>query len=499
VPGVVLALSLFLALAPLELAIVALGGVALGLMSLIWPKVGLYVLIPAIPFSGLLKINLGGVNVGPMEGLLVLMLGAWLLKMAAQQKIILPQPPLLWPFLIFLTAIGLSWVNTFSLAGSLIETAKWVEMLALYLFITATCTRRDMPYLLALILLTGLIQAAIGLYQFVFKVGPAGFLLFDGAFLRAYGTFQQPNPYAGYLGLVLPLALSLTLWQVERLRQQFAWATLWQAFWRGEYVRPVLLTLATGGIFVALLAGLYASQSRGGLIAFATGAGATLFALGGYWIALLVLGATIGGVALAIGGLSLLPATLTQRFEGAIPYLGLTDVAAVPVTDANFSTIERLAHWQAAREMWLDHFWFGVGFGNYERIYSAYAVGRWQDALGHAHNYILNLGAEVGYIGLLAYLIFWGWGLFILLMSLKRSQAHSQNRAVLAGSLGILAHLHTHNLLDNLYVQGMYLHIAIILGLMTLAGQAADHSTGQLNEESNDKHHRYAYESTKST
>ena len=38
--------------------------------------------------------------------------------------------------------------------------------------------------------------------------------------MRAYGTFQQPNPYAGYLGLTLPLAFSVALWGVETLRDR---------------------------------------------------------------------------------------------------------------------------------------------------------------------------------------------------------------------------------------------------------------------------------------
>jgi hypothetical protein len=42
------------------------------------------------------------------------------------------------------------------------------------------------------------------------------------------------------------------------------------------------------------------------------------------------------------------------------------------------------------------------------------------------------------------------------------------NLAVAAGGIGIMTHLHIHNLVDNLYVQGMYLHIAIILAIISI-------------------------------
>ena len=41
-------------------------------------------------------------------------------------------------------------------------------------------------------------------------------------------------------------------------------------------------------------------------------------------------------------------------------------------------------------------------------------------------------------------------------------------RAVAAGAIGIFIHLQIHNIVDNLYVQGMYLHLALVLGLVSL-------------------------------
>jgi O-antigen ligase len=153
---------------------------------------------------------------------------------------------------------------------------------------------------------------------------------------------------------------------------------------------------------------------------------------------------------------------VVQRVVDTLSFLTLPDIATIPVTDANFAAVERLAHWQAAREMWRDNPWLGVGFGNYAVIYPAYAIGRWTDPLGHAHNYLLNLGAETGLVGIVGYLIFWISAFGLLWVVVQRRSGLPA--VIAAGCLGIIVHLHIHNFVDNLYVQGMYLHVAIILG-----------------------------------
>lgn len=449
-------LGFSLALLPLKLAGVAVAGAILFFLILLQPKTGLYLLIITIPFRSLVQVSLGGATIGLMEGLLGLMLLAWLLSMTVQGKIVIPYPPLLWPFLIFLGAIALSWLNTVSIRASLIETIKWLEMLALYLFICANFEAKESRWLVMALMLAGLAQAGLGLYQFLFKAGPEGFLLFGGRFLRAFGTFRQPNPYAGYLGLILPLSLAVTLWGLDHLKGLLA------------KPRGAGLFILAGSSLGLMLIALFASQSRGAWIAFLGAAMVTVLLKGGRW-ALALTGALIAAaILISMGALALLPETVSQRFVDALPFLNIPDITRVELTDANFAILERLAHWRAAEGMWLDHLWLGVGFGNYEVVYPAYAIGRWLDPLGHAHNYFLNLGAEAGIVGLVGYFLFWAWVTGYAMYGLLRSKAAGLNRAILAGCMGIIAHLHIHNLLDNLYVQGMYLHIALVLSLITL-------------------------------
>jgi putative inorganic carbon (HCO3(-)) transporter len=147
--------------------------------------------------------------------------------------------------------------------------------------------------------------------------------------------------------------------------------------------------------------------------------------------------------------------------------VGDVDVASVEVNDANWAVIERMAHWQAAIGMFTDHPWLGVGIGNYAVAYPQYAVGRWRDPLGHAHNYYLNIAAEAGIIGLGAYLLLFGAGFAVAWRTIQRTQGYW--RAVALGGLGILVHLSVHNLFDNLFVHSMNVQLGLVLGLLFLA------------------------------
>ena len=66
----------------------------------------------------------------------------------------------------------------------------------------------------------------------------------------------------------------------------------------------------------------------------------------------------------------------------------------------------------------------------------------------------------------IGYLIFWIVAFGVSWLAVRRSEGFY--RAVAAGGLGVLVHLQVHNLFDNLYVQGMYLTIAIILALNSI-------------------------------
>lgn len=461
---IVLAVGLSIALLPLTLA----GGAVLGslvfLATLIRPEYGLYLLILAVPFGSVREIAISGFTVGAAEALVGLVLAAWLARMIAAKEVKVTYPPLLLPLLIFLGAILLSLTGTLSLRYSFKEILKWVEVLGIYLFVANVMEREQVKLVVVLMLLAGIGQALLGFYQFFGRVGPQAFVVL-GRFVRAYGTFEQPNPYGGYLGLVLPLAYGVLLGTRTFGTRKFV----------NSWIRPESTNHESTNLPVALLglatmgAALIMSWSRGAWLGFAAAfilmnlaysrQGAALFAL----LCLLV------ASALLLGSTQVLPQSIIQRITDFLPYWHVFDVRGVKLTDANYAVVERMAHWQAAWAMFNDRPWLGVGIGNYEPVYPAYSLPGWTEPLGHAHNYYLNIAAEAGLIGLAAYLVLWGAAFWQAWKVIRSTEGYW--RGVAVGILGVLTHLAVHNLFDNLFVHNMYLHVAMLLGLLFVAAK----------------------------
>jgi O-antigen ligase len=110
--------------------------------------------------------------------------------------------------------------------------------------------------------------------------------------------------------------------------------------------------------------------------------------------------------------------------------------------------------------------WLGVGFGNYEVAYSNYNLINWKLALGHAHNYYLNVFAETGIIGLISYVALW---LSVMLLTWRtRRHPDPLARLIAVGLLGTWTYLAVHSLTDNLYVNNLFLHLGVMLGILAL-------------------------------
>ena len=206
-----------------------------------------------------------------------------------------------------------------------------------------------------------------------------------------------------------------------------------------------------------------ASWSRGAWMGF----GAALLAMTatlprrGLWGLLLVLVVLVGGLGLYNAGL--LHPAIANRLTGFLAYTSFEDVRGAGINDANFAILERMAHWQAALAMWRANFWLGIGFGCYEPAYPLYRLLNWPHALGHAHNYYLNLLAETGLLGLGAYLFFLGsvfWGLWRASRRLT-----SWQRGIVIGLVGAWTHFVVHNLVDNILVNNVHLHLGVMLAL----------------------------------
>lgn len=446
--GILAVLAIILAILPLQWAtLMLLALIAAGLM-LIRPALALIGLALAIPFGGLVPLPVTGINV--VDLLVGVSLGTWLAQGLAARRIIVRLPPLIWPLLVFIWFAGCSLTAAHSWREGVPELLKWVEFAAVYLIAAQVLTPGSRRWVIVALLTAGTIQAAIGAYQFFGQVGPEPFRVL-GQFVRAYGTFRQPNPYAGYLGYLFPVALCLGLEAFGR-------------WWRTREPMPFWLGLATMAVAGALAGGILMSWSRGawmGLIA------AVLVVIGlrdrqtaaraAVALALLIL-------VIALFGVGWLPGPIESRVKDLGAYVGGPDPARTEITDANFSVLERLAHWRAGLAMFRDYPWLGVGIGNFAVRYAEYALPHWYVPLGHAHNAFINFLAETGILGAGAFTVFW---MGIAWLTWRAASERCGVEAALAiGLLGTWAYLTVHSMFDNLFVQHMQLQLALLLGVL---------------------------------
>jgi hypothetical protein len=509
--ALILLTGLTVAYLPLTWAVALILGTGALILIFVRPVVGLYLLIFAIPLGSLKEISVGVISVGGAEALAAVTILAWGANMIAKREIRTLHPPLLVPMVVFLAVISFSLLAALSLQWGLKGLLVWLELLAIYLFVVNVVDERDVKIIVVLILVAGSMEALLGFYQFFGGYGPQGFLLFD-RFIRAYGTFEQPNPYGGYLALILPLALGLFLarWHRRDMWSLFTWglaglslglmgSALVMSWSRGAmlgFLSAIALIAVAGfwyRVFNGLTCGALTGIACGGLAALWLGASS------GGWVLALVLGGLcglgagwavsiglqhrwgwllaalvvlFGGMFILVGGDRFLPAALSQRFSDLLPYLSVTDVRAEHLTDENYAVVERWAHWQAALDMLSDHPLLGVGIGNYVPLYPAYNLPGWEDPMGHAHNHYLNVAAETGLLGLVAYL----WFLLASLWNGWRSvsRTREQWRGITLGILGVLGALAVHSLFDNLYVHGMNMHLAILLGVIYVLSERGE-------------------------
>ena len=266
---------------------------------------------------------------------------------------------------------------------------------------------------------------------------------------RASGTYISPNNLAGYLALLLPLALAYLL--VGKV----------------HIVTRILLIYAA----IAMAAGLAVTFSRGGYIAAAAGV-------------FLLLGILLGHGNHRLKAILLLVVMLTGGSYLTTHYLSKTVSymrrVAAPSEDVNLGMIEnssetRLLLWQAGLRMWADHPWIGVGPAHYDYYFRQYRPEGVQSRPDRAHNDYVNLLADWGAAG--GVIVFTGIGVFIFWLKktwpyVRREEndfgtGQSNRFAFFLGATCGLAALAVHSFMDfNLHVPANALVAVTLLALV---------------------------------
>ena len=468
------------------------------LIVLVWtilrPRVALYLMPISVPWGSIDFIDIKGLRLNSADLLVVFLAIGWLMSFGLRQQKAGPLDResahiplyLVAAMLALVGTMALSMTTALNISSSLKEISKWLEFLVVALLGAQYLrTRRQIWTIIVLICLAGISQAFYGYIQAFFNIGPQAFI--RDASLRVYGTFDQPNPYAGYINIPLSIALALTLLGRGWLTRILAGLT------------AILLGIAE-----------YLSQSRGGEMAIA--AALVFIVLAGMPRILTLMRVLIIALlgffeALLAGWIPL------HIFNPVLHFLGLVQISLTQPSSQDYSTAERLAHWIAGLHMFLDHPILGVGIGNYADAYPQYFITIFVDPLGHAHNYYINIAAETGFIGLTAYVLFL-FAMFVagvtalrhinkkyeqakmqepeaqsvieaplgsrnklklLLRPLSLAQHYrrqkqvaiaamlTNDRALAIGLLAALITVSVHNLVDDLYVHSLTTLIALLL------------------------------------
>lgn len=455
-----------------------LGGAATALV-VVAPMVGLLLLPFAVAFGSLVALDAGGIHAGPTDLLVAALAIAWgvrgvryreWLNRGGEGNVFTRGLHALgdaWrrdrlrvvvfgALLAYLSVIVLSLAVAFSKPPVIKEVLKWGEVAALAaVTYWVACTPRRVRWVVWALIAAGLAEALLGYAQWMLSAGAAGP---GGGTIRVLGTFGQPNPYSGYLNFALLPAAALALFSRDARER-------WVA----------------GAASVLLLGAQVLANSRGGMIGLAVGL-----------VVIVVVGLRrerLAALVAAVGAPLLLVAWFTHRIparltDSLLREFRINDVSVNgQINDSNYSTMERLAHWLAGLRMFQAHPILGVGAGNYDAAYSRYGdLARWPEGLGQAHNYYINVAAETGVIGLLAFL-----ALVVVLLLLGWRATHPRTGkagpttptttgwALALALFAVLVALTAHNLTDDLFVHGMELQVALCIGcLLRLRGQSED-------------------------
>lgn len=434
--GICVGLASF-ALQPLQALSVLLMTLALALI-LFEPRLGLIALPISVPWGSEIPIPLGSTTLTVSDLIVAAVVVSWLVQAACVRRFPIRLNPWLLATGMLLLVMVVSTTQSVSLTLSLREIVKWSEVLAIALVAPSFLrSRRDVWFVVAAIIVGGLSEACTGLTQFWLHIGPHNFQIY-GHFVRAYGTFQQPNPFAGYLNICIALTAAA------------AWYTRKVSLWLTTVVIGLasVVTFSRAGWGAGLLGllmvvALYAPRSR----------------------ALLSVVGLAGTAGVAAATFSLIPLSPLTRVASS---LGLTAINFHHHTKSNFSEVERAAHWVAGLRMFESHPLLGVGIGNYPIAYPSYHVGAFLNPLGHAHDYFINIAAEAGIMGLIAY------GLFIMAgawMAVKAARGPNDGlaRMIGIGAVGMWVSTTFHNLFDVLYVHEIQLLISLVMALVAVS------------------------------
>jgi len=282
--------------------------------------------------------------------------------------------------------------------------------------------------------------------------------------LRAFSLFSDPHMFSFYLGLILPLVVVwLGILEAGKDRQCVFWNNLERAG-----MVPSEARRASGSLSKKFSLGTFCVSRRYLPI---------LYIL--LFVALL-LSFTRGAYAAIIVTFLVLAGLLWKYLE-AKKITGLLCLSLLifiipgtPISDRFYSSFDitegsnvgRLEMWQQAGQTGLEHFWQGVGLGNYSLMVDA--TSGYRNPIT-AHNLYLDFFSEGGFFVLLAWLILILGTIGQLFWRLNKERELGQEQKYLfIGLIGSLVYFFTHSFFETAIYNPVVLAVLmVILGMAT--------------------------------
>ncbi len=309
------------------------------------------------------------------------------------------------PIILYLLVIIISTITSIKpgMDGSLRDLALHLGGLSfLFVMVNTVKTKEDFNRIMSFLLAAASLVALYGLYQYVVGVE------LDAAWVdvennpdlktRVYSVFYNPNILAEYLIMLIPLAVGL-FWFTKKLAKKIFYLAI-----------VLIMSLA-----------LILTMSRGGWLGFAFSA--LIF------IILIERRLLLSIIPISLAGVFFLPQSIINRI------LSIRNVA-------DSSNAYRLKLWEITGDIIRDNPIAGVGFGHipFKETFETYI--RTMPTY-HAHNTFLQVAAEIGLTGLLAFVLFlfvtFKYGVKILNKSEDR-YIRTMGAAAIAGLGGLIFH-----------------------------------------------------------
>jgi O-antigen ligase len=316
------------------------------------------------------------------------------------------------------------------ISNMIVAATALIDGLLVYLVVRAALPRGSEVTLLSVAVATGIAAAVFGFYQWRTHIGLSSMWVeHDPHIVRINATYTDPNALASYFALLIPIGLGLAA--------------------REAGSRARLLWLA--GIAVISVA-LVMTAGRAGLLGACAGVAV--------WLAIvlvlrldrddswpfvrrhfrkMVYGVAIAG-AVTLFALVAIGTAFDIRHHHQNTYLH-TWLFTFNLRQPLDNIVKgRFANWHTAALMVQDHPIFGIGIGRVFRLFATYnrfVGGAPEGARLSAHNTFLNVAAEMGIVGLMAFLTLLGVVFAVAIRTLRRAAGGASADATGADATGV--------------------------------------------------------------